>query len=399
LKVARKANSESGIPADILDLHFGESVYPPLDWLRICILAPIKAIGNNSFDCYLVEMGIDEPTPPKNMKYLLTILRPDIGIILNALPVHAQQFGSVTAIAKEKGKLITGNQNLKYAILNADQPEIASLKPTSGASIITFGEKKNSDIAVESITSSLKGTLISLFINHPPAIAFGDSRWRAGKSYFINLRGLALPEFYGHTIAAALAVAFALNINLQKASDAISENFKPLPGRGRIFEGIKNTTIIDSSYNASGETMLGSLEMLQHIGKNKIKIAVLGDMRELGLQAESEHKKVAETAIKSADKIVLVGPLMKQFALPVIKKSKLPVEWFATAGESAKFLLQGSHPSTSNFLTGGEIILVKGSQNTIFLEIVVEALLKNKPDVENLCRRGPFWDKTRRPYQ
>lgn len=388
LKVAEKANSESGIPADILGIHFTD--YSPLDWLRVCVSAPFSFAYSllftaySSFDAYLVEMGIDEPTPPKNMEYLLTILRPEMGVILNVLPVHTQQFGSVTAIAKEKGKLITGNKNLKYAILNADQPEIASLKPATGARIVTLGKKENSDIAVKSITSSLKGTLISLFINH--------------KSYFINLRNLALPDFYGHTIAAALAVALALDINLPDAGNAISKNFMPPPGRGRIFEGIKDTAIIDSSYNASGETMLGSLNMLRQIGKNKIKIAVLGDIRELGLQAKIEHQKVAEAAVKTADRLILVGPLMKQFALPIIKKSKLPVEWFATAGQ-AKVFLEGSHPSIPEFLTGGEIILVKGSQNTIFLEIVVAGLLKNKSDISNLCRRGMFWNKKRLAYQ
>lgn len=393
LKVAEKANSESGIPADILGLHFAN--YSFFDWLRICTLAPIQTIRaisnqqsaiNNSFDCYLVEMGIDEPTPPKNMEYLLTILKPDIGVILNALPVHTQQFerpgfasqgrALIKSIATEKGKLITENKNLKFAILNADQPEIASLRPATGTRIVTFGKKENSEITVKSVTSSLKGSIISLFINH--------------KSYFINLYNTALPEFYGHTIASALAVAFALNINLEKASDAVSENFKLPPGRGRIFEGINNTTIIDSSYNASGETMLGSLKMLQNIGKNKIKIAVLGDMRELGSQAEAEHLKVAGAAVKIADKIILIGPLMKQYAIPLTKQSKIPVNWFPTAGETASYLMEN--------LSGNEIILVKGSQNTIFLEIVVEALLKNKSDVENLCRRGKFWDKKRQPF-
>ena len=149
--------------------------------------------------------------------------------------------------------------------------------------------------------------------------------------------------------------------------------------------------------------MAGSLKMLQQIGDNKTKIAVLGDMRELGSQAKIEHEKVAEIAVKIADKIILIGPLMKEYSLPIVKRSKLPVEWFATAGEAANYLLEGSHPSNNHnqdaILQGNEIILVKGSQNTIFLEIVVEALLKNKSDVVNLCRRGKFWDKKRRPYQ
>ncbi len=417
LKVAEKANSESGIPADVLGLHFTD--YSFFDWLRICLLAPIRSLSSiihhpsSMFDAYLVEMGIDEPTPPKNMEYLLTILKPDIGVILNILPVHTEQFERsdlvvrqgrtlIESIATEKGKLITENQNLKYAILNADQPEIISLKPTTNAKIISFGNK-NSDIIIDSVITSLSGTEINLQI--PKRLHL--KRCNLSKLKFENI---VLPDYYGETIAAAVAVGMALNLPVKTISEALTGNFKLPSGRGRIFEGIKNTIIIDSSYNASGKTMKGSLEMLKNIGGNRIKIAVLGDMRELGSQAEIEHKKVAESAIKSADKIILVGPQMEQYALPITKKSKIPVEWFATAGQ-AKVFLEGSsrgarscsagHPfmfGEGKFIAGGEIILIKGSQNTIFLEIVVEALLKNKSDVENLCRRGKFWDKIRLPF-
>jgi len=398
LKIAEKANSESGIPADILDLHFTD--YSFIDWLRICLMASIKSLSSiihhpsSMFDAYLVEMGVDEPVPPKNMSYLLTILKPDIGVVLNALPVHTEQFERsdlvvrqgrtlIEAIVNEKGKLITQNNNLKFGILNSNQPEIAALKPTTNAKIISFGTK-NCDIIVDSIITSLSGTEINFQI---------PERLHLLRCNLLKLKfeNLVLPNYYGETIAAAVAVGTALDLPVKTISEALTGNFKLSPGRGRIFAGINNSVIIDSSYNASRETVIGSLEMLWDIGNNKAKIAVLGDMRELGSQAEIEHKKIADTAITSADKIVLVGPQMKQYALPIIKKSKIPVEWFSTAGEAADYL-------TGN-LSGKEIILIKGSQNTIFLEIVVEALLKNKLDVESLCRRGKFWDKKRLAYQ
>ena len=398
LKIAEKANSESGIPADILGLHFTD--YSFFDWFRICISAPLSFfLYPSSFDCYLVEMGVDEPTPPKNMGYLLTIIKPDMAVILNALPVHAEQFGKqlnlknqndiVKAIAREKGEIITANPNLRFAIINADDENLFSLKPISKARIVTFGKSPTADVKISSVVPSLSQTKVTLVFKN--------------REYQILLKHLALPEFYGYTISAAFATGICLDQDPKMIAEKISSGFKMSPGRGQIFSGIKQTTIIDSSYNASGETMAGSLKMLQQIGDNKTKIAVLGDMRELGSQAKIEHEKVAEIAVKIADKIILIGPLMKEYSLPIVKRSKLPVEWFATAGEAANYLLEGSHPSNNHnqdaILQGNEIILVKGSQNTIFLEIVVEALLKNKSDVVNLCRRGKFWDKKRRPYQ
>lgn len=408
IKVAQKANSESGIPADILGLHFGRSAYPLLDWLRILFLAPFYAlhlifrIHHWAFDCYLVEMGVDDPTPPKNMEYLLTILQPDVGIVLNALPVHAEQFERtikrsdlgvrqgrtlIETIAIEKGKLITKNPNLKLAILNADQPEINSLKPVmSGARIYTFGKTPKSTVRILSIKPSLEGTEITLHYNK--------------LKYFIKLNRLALPDFYAFTFAAAFAVGISLGLEPETVADTISAGFVLPPGRGQIFEGIKDSIIIDSSYNASGETVQGSLNLLKTAAGKRRKIAVLGDMRELGNQAEKEHLAAAKTILETADQVVLVGPLMKQYALPSLLKFGKPVNWFLTAGEAVRFLSEGSHPSDGKdaILRGGAVILVKGSQNTIFLEIVVEALLSNKADKEKLCRRGKFWDRQRKPY-
>ena len=136
--------------------------------------------------------------------------------------------------------------------------------------------------------------------------------------------------------------------------------------------------------------MIGSLELLKRIAGSGKRIAILGDMRELGNLAKPEHEAVARVAAETLDQAILVGPLMKQYVLPIFEK-KIPVHWFPTAGGAARFLLEVSQ--TSN------LILVKGSQNTIFLEIVVEALLADKRDVSKLCRRGAFWDKKRKAYQ
>lgn len=393
LKVAEKANSESGIPADILGLHFVD--YSFFDWIRICFLAPffstysLLRTPDSLFDCYAVELGVDEPAPPKNMGYLLTILQPYIGVILNALPVHTQQFGEqlgltdqkeiISAIAREKGKLITENSKLQTAILNADQPEIANLANSARKTrTIIFGRSKSADVVIDSVRSSLEGTLMNFRLQTT--------------DYRLLLSGSVLPDFYGYTFASALCVGLALGIDPKSACDTISKNFKLPPGRGQIFRGINNTTIIDSSYNASRETMIGSLKLLKSVVGSRKAIGILGDMRELGNQAAIEHEAVARVAAETLDEAILVGPLMKQYALPILVNQKIPVHWFQTAGDAARFLLEVSQTSSA-------VILVKGSQNTIFLEIVVEALLSDKSDISKLCRRGKYWDKQRVPYR
>ena len=153
-----------------------------------------------------------------------------------------------------------------------------------------------------------------------------------------------------------------------------------------LFKGIKNTIIIDSSYNASKISTLGALDLLNKIGSKRKRIFVFGDMRELGSQAKIEHEQIAKKILKTVDRLVLIGFLTKKYVLPVVS-SKIPVKWFKNSWLAGDWLKKN--------INGEEIILVKGSQNTIFTEIVVKKLLVNKKDKTRLCRRGKFWDRQR----
>jgi UDP-N-acetylmuramoyl-tripeptide--D-alanyl-D-alanine ligase len=119
------------------------------------------------------------------------------------------------------------------------------------------------------------------------------------------------------------------------------------------------------------------------------KVAVLGDMRELGSQAEIEHKKAAQKAVRVADKIILVGPLMKNYFLPEAKKQGFPEEKitsFLSPYKAANFVKKNIQKK--------DVVLIKGSQNTIFLEIVVKKLMANPEEAESLlCRQSDFWKR------
>ncbi len=178
----------------------------------------------------------------------------------------------------------------------------------------------------------------------------------------------------GTPIPPALAVGKIFGINKMPP-------FELPAGRGRIFSGINGSKLIDSSYNSSPIPLANALEkLLQEKGKRKI--AVLGDMRELGDITESEHKKIAKLAATTADIVITVGPLWKEYANFKYQ--------FANSYQAGKFL--------QNYLKPGDLVLFKGSQNTIFLETSVEMCLANKSDISKLCRRGKFWDKQREKY-
>ena len=393
IKYSEKANSESGIPLNILGLSMKD--YSFKDWLRVALLSPLKLLVNwQDYDVYVVEMGVDEPIEPKNMGYLLRIIRPKIAVFTSVTSVHSQQFEQagfkdpLTAIAREKGRLLTALPADGWAILNRDDPLVWNQQQRIQAKVISVGRQPSAKVRFYRYSVSQSGTKFSYLINN--------------NAYQLEIPNLVLPSVYGYNFGFALAVARALNrilprsSRLSKTMAEISQQFRLPPGRSTLIPGIRKTLIIDSSYNASPAAMLTMLDLLDRLGQKtgRKKIAVLGDMRELGDQSAKEHRRIARKAVKVADQIVLVGPQMKEYFLPAALEagfSQKKIGSFLKAGQAARFL-------KSN-LRGGELILVKGSQNTIFLEIIVEALMEDKSQADQLlCRRGSFWSHQRQPF-
>lgn len=426
VKYSEKANSESGIPLNILGLTMKD--YSIFDWLRVAVFLPLMLFLNwQDYDVYVVEMGVDEPTEPKNMSYLLKIIRPQIGVFIGVTSVHSQQFEKLftsevktgtpprcvslekvlNAIADEKAKLIASLPKDGFAVLNLNDRFVTERKGLTRAKTIGVGTDK--DIHVEKVSSSKEGTSIKY--------SFSGTTIHERSSMY-SQKGIVLPEAYAINFGLAIGVAAALGIMPQKAIDGIKRNFKMPPGRCSLIKGIKNILIIDSSYNSSPKASLAILDLLDDLGRKtrRKKIAVLGDMRELGNQSKIEHENLAEATVKIADEIVLVGPEMEKHFLPkalkagwkpgcyreehasldsslsfrmTSNKAKKLVHIFKNACFAAEFL--------KKHLQGGELLLVKGSQNTIFLEIVVETLMadKSKSD-ELLCRRGTYWEGKRK---
>ncbi|NCN24216.1 MAG: hypothetical protein GW945_01885, partial [Candidatus Pacebacteria bacterium] len=118
------------------------------------------------------------------------------------------------------------------------------------------------------------------------------------------------------------------------------------------------------------------------------KLALLGDIRELGENTRQEHETLAHEAAKVCDAVYLVGPAMQKYALPVFQNKKMPAFWFKNAYEAAAQLDQDLRPN--------DVLLVKASQNTLLLEIAVEILMAEPEKADELlCRRSDFWSQQR----
>jgi len=363
VKQSSSGNSETGLPLDILGFT-DEHNYSTLFWLKILLLTPLVLLFNwQKYDIYVAEMGIDSDKEPKNMSYLLKIIKPNISVFLNVGSVHSEYFsnsetksGSLNAVAREKGKLINHLPASGWAILNFDDPFVAKFSQNTKATVISFGQK-NATI----------------------------------EPFLVESKNYLFPDALGYTFAAAAAVGQVFGLNVEACQKLLSNNFILPPGRSSFFRGINNSKLIDSSYNSSLLPTIDALKLLRSQPKSIAtrRIAVLGDMRELGSLAQEDHEKLADEAVKSAEYIFTFGPLMEKYFFPKIKKSLKPgkIKSFLKMTELIEFMKQ--------FIQPGDLILVKGSQNTILLETLVEQLLADPMDAEKLCRRGKFWDAKR----
>lgn len=327
-------NSESGLPLSLLDLNI--KGYNPLSWLGILIISPFKYLTNwHTYDVLILEMGIDSAFWPKNMDYLLSVVKPNVGIFLNVSSVHLMNFSSLDQIAEQKSKLV--NQ-AKVAIINPQDKLVCKYTINPNTLPLT-----------------------------PTDIKFND--------FF-------LPSIYEIGFGAALALAKLFNISYSDAIKNIQTNFSLPHSRSSILKGIKNSTIIDSSYNSSP---IACQELLKFLSGFKTKkVAILGDMRELGKSTPFEHRRIYQLALKSADAIISVGPLTKKY---FGSKSKKFTYWW----QATDYL--------KDILKGDEVILVKGSQNTIYLEELVKDILLNPADTDKLCRQSMWWLKTKQKFQ
>ncbi len=376
LKNCSFGNSQTGIPLDILGLKPHD--YSKLDWLRLMLLCPWQLLTNwEGYEILLLEMGIDSPKYPNNMDFLLTIVRPHIGVFTSVSTVHGENFDPlvpdnvkalarhqavVKQVAAEKAKLVLALPSDGHAVINNDSPEIIQSTRQTQAMITTFGTHSQSTVRISNFHLSPKqGTQITL--------DFQNTKMKL--SYPKQL----LSPAYAHNLAAALAVATALKVSPSIAIDNLQTYLTIPQGRMGLFQGINNTTLIDSTYNASFESMKDALQLLKLI-KSKHKVAVLGDMREVGQSSPHDHTQILKLAKTVTPHVILIGAQFQAIA------AKQDVS-FLKANQAVSQVSVLAKPDT--------VFLFKGSQNQIFLEYLLEQLLQNPDDKQFLCRQSSYW--------
>lgn len=222
--------------------------------------------------------------------FLCDIAAPEIGIVTNVGPSHLERLGTIEAIADAKAELVEALPEDGVAILNADDPRVAAMADRTAANVLTYGLADDADVRAQDIEShGLAGVKFLL--------AHGDAR----EPVYLRLPGRAMV----HNALAAAAAAIVDGLDLPEIAAALSE--AKVPGRLSSHPGLRGSTLIDDTYNASPASMRAALELLADVPGRKI--AVLGDMRELGSAETDGHREIGRLAAQVADLIFAVGDL------------------------------------------------------------------------------------------
>lgn len=347
-------NNEIGMPLTILGDW--QKISGIFFWPKVIFSSLANLFLKSKYpEILILEYGADKPN---DIKYLLEIARPKIAVItaIGNIPVHIEAYSDKESLVKEKSRLIEQLPVSGYAVLNGDDPIVKEIQSRTRGRVMTFGFSEGVDVRVTNLETYFAD-------NKPEGISFKIEH-KGGVIPFRIMGALGRGQAYA--VAAASCVSLILGLNLVQISEAIFKNYETPPRRMNLLKGMKETTIIDDSYNASPLAARESLTALGEI-QNMRRVAILGDMLELGRYSPEAHKEIGALTKSRVDVLITVGPRSRFIVEGALAQGfdKNKIFGFATTNEAKKFILET--------IRKGDVILIKASR-AIGLDKIVDEL-------------------------
>ncbi len=347
-------------------VFFGETMPPLFDvfaWMGVFSrMSRLLKLGYD-YDVVVVELGTDGPGQMKEFAYI----KPDITVVSAISPEHMANFADMNEVAHEEMTVAEYSQELLVNVA-----DVAS-EYLTGVKYVGYGVDKVTDYRAECVyTSKTIGQTVKI-----TTISAGEFEV---ETKYSGKQGATI-------ILAAATVADMLKIERTAMVTAI-EKLQPPAGRMRILDGVNDSQIIDDTYNSSPLATRAALDVLYATDASQ-KIAILGDMNELGDSSAEEHRALgAYCQADKLDYVVTIGRQSQRYLAPAARESDCHVESFTDPVQAGEFVRK--------MIKSGAIVLAKGSQNGVFAEEAVKQLLKDPNDAMKLVRQSKNWmDKKR----
>ena len=363
-------NTETGVPLTIINAkNPGRSVF---GWLTVFIRGLLLIIKRDVKypHVLILEMAADHPG---DLDYLVKLAPPKVGIITAIGPAHLEFFNTVENVAAEKKKIITTLNSRDFAVLNNDNPLTVELKNKTKAQVITVGLNSEAALFASDIVLDKEKYSLNFKLNYQ------------GSFVPVNLENiLGRPAVYAVLFGAAVGLIYGLNL---VAIAAHLKKYQSPAGRLKLLLGVKNTKIIDDTYNASPLSVKAALETLSHLNCQGRKFAVLGDMLELGALTKAAHAEIGEEVARlGIDYFIAVGECSRH-AADAAKQYGMNEDRIYAFDDSlaaGKFI--------QDKIEAGDLLLVKGSQGIRMEKIVKEIMAEPAKASELLIRQGEEWE-------
>ena len=295
-------NNEIGVPLTILGEYKKSGGI--FFWLPVLCRAVGQLILPRAFfrrpypEVLVLEYGADRPG---DIEYLVEIARPKIGVVtlIGKIPVHVEFYSGVESVAKEKEKLVRALSVSGFAVLNSDDLRVRQMAGGTRGEVSTYGFSDDSTMQIKEYEIEKKPE--------------GDLKVPTGIRFILEYKNETIPvtvpgvvgKAQAYAIAAAALVGVLKGLKLQDISKSLSYYRAP-NHRLTFVRGIKNSLILDDSYNSSPAAAHHAVEALSE-SEPKRSVCILGDMRELGAYTDEAHKSLGMVVAKQCDVLVTIG--------------------------------------------------------------------------------------------
>ncbi|HEY5806069.1 MAG TPA: Mur ligase family protein, partial [Candidatus Saccharimonadales bacterium] len=332
----------------------------PVAWTLLFIRNERQLRQPAPYDVVVIELGTDGPGQVAAFKRYLKV---DIAVVTSIAYEHMEFFANLDAVAKEE---LAVQRYSARILANADLCDEAYLRDI-GVQIDTYAIDKPATYTVDNIVQS------------NDTLGFAVKK-NGLKVLDHHMKGVARSQLY--SAAAAVAVGELLGMDLDRIKIGV-EAIEPVAGRMQQLKGIKDSLLLDETYNASPEATKAALDTLYMLQAPQ-KIALLGNMNELGDYSVDAHRDVGEYCDpERLDLLLTLGKHANEVLAPAARSRGCHVKTCKSPYEAGEYLRRHIKPRA--------VILVKGSQNGVFAEEAVKLILKHPEDSKRLVRQSKQW--------
>jgi UDP-N-acetylmuramoyl-tripeptide--D-alanyl-D-alanine ligase len=331
-------------------------------WLKIFIANERIINKPYPYQVVVAELGTDGPGFMKEFAYV----KPDLVVVTAIAPEHMEYFGTIDTVAREELAALNFS---RQALVNIDDVAAEYLHDRNFLPYSTLSSARYH--ITERHEKGMHGQLVTFHLDDT--------------SFTVQIPLLGVQ---GAKIAlAAASAAHIIGLTPHEVEEGVA-NVAAFAGRMQILPGIKNSTIIDDTYNAAPIAVKAALDVL-YGGDAPQRIAILGSMNELGDYTPDAHREVAEHCDPAKlDWVITIGSDAKKYLAPVAKKLGCQTKTFLSPYKAGEFVKKQ--------LQEGAVVLAKGSQNGVFAEEAIKGLLANKEDESKLVRQSDYWMNIKR---